>query len=92
MTINKREYIIKGMINNQPRKEPSMLNSELFRETVENHGMKYKFIAKELGISAQSLNSKMSNKREFTANEIGTLCELLRIKDYEQIKMIFFAK
>ena len=69
-----------------------MLNTELFRYVVDGKGIKYCFIAKELGISQQALNSKMNNKREFTANEIGTLCELLHIDDVTQLKNIFFYK
>lgn len=69
-----------------------MLNTILFREAVENRGIKYNFIANQLGISKQALNSKMNNKREFTANEIGVLCDLLQIRNYEKMKMIFFTK
>ena len=69
-----------------------MTNSKMLREIIEKRGMKLKFVAEKLGISAYSFSLKLDNKREFKAREISILCELLGIRSLEQKEAIFFAK
>lgn len=47
-------------------------------------------VAMRLGISAQSLNAKINNKREFKASEIQALMKILGIPLQETYE-IFFA-
>lgn len=42
-------------------------------------------LAKLLGISEQSMNYKINNKREFKAKEIKAIIELLGINDVKEI-------
>lgn len=45
-------------------------------------------VAEKLGLSVQSFNMKLNNKREFTVSEIGKMIKLLRITEPMPI---FFA-
>ena len=67
-----------------------MTNTKLLEQYIEDSGFKKGFIAKQLGITAYGFSLKVNNKSEFKANEIATLCKLLKIgaKDKEAI---FFA-
>ncbi len=54
------------------------------------HDLTQDRVAEAIGISATSFNMKLHNKREFLANEIKGLIELLCIPK-EKIFEIFFA-
>ena len=48
-------------------------------------------LAKEMGTRGYTLGQKISGKREFKLSEVVKLCELLNIKNHEQIIKIFFS-
>lgn len=54
-------------------------------------GLKQEDLAKYLGLSKQTINMKLNNKRPFKLNEINKVCELLKIDDLQQRFLIFFA-
>lgn len=68
-----------------------MTNSVLLEEKIALSGLKKDFIAKNIGITRQSLSYKSSNKSVFTAVEIAKLCDLLNIDTLEEKEAIFFA-
>ena len=68
-----------------------MTNSEELRAIIAKKGMKYKHIAKYLGITPFSLAKKIDNITYFNSVEIAKLCELLEIKSLKQKERIFFA-
>ena len=68
-----------------------MTKTHLLEEYIQRSGYKKGHIAKELGLSSYGFSLKCSNKAEFKASEIETLCNLLSI-DTEDRMAIFFAK
>lgn len=68
-----------------------MTNTQLLNERISDLGIKKSKIASKMGISLNSLWQKATNKRDFKASEIKTLCEVLKIESSEDIERIFFA-
>lgn len=68
-----------------------MLNVDMLGSEIERSGLKKKYIASQLGLSAYGFALKAAGKREFTASEVKVLCEVLGIKKLSQINAIFFA-
>lgn len=50
--------------------------SKLYQE-MKKHGVTQAMIARRLGISANSVNNKLQGKRDFTATEMYTICEMI---------------
>lgn len=69
-----------------------MTNTTLLKELIAKKGLKLKYVADYLGLSAYGLSKKINNKQEFKASEVNALCELLNIKDLELKEKIFFVK
>ncbi len=75
-----------------------MTETQLLKSIIKEKGIKYRFIAEELGISRQSLSNKITNKirngkeSEFTVSEVYKLCKILEITDPQEINDIFFAE
>lgn len=67
-----------------------MTNTKLLREAIGGSGLKYKYVAKALSLSAFGLQKKIDNVTEFKASEIEALSKLLLLND-QQLKAIFFA-
>ena len=67
-----------------------MTDSKMFREAVARNGLKYRYLAAELGLSAYGLQRKIENHTEFKASEIKRLGELLQLSKGE-LENIFFA-
>lgn len=68
-----------------------MTNASLLEDYIKKSGYRKSFIAEQIGISAYGFALKCSNKSEFKATEIETLCNLLKI-DIKDRMAIFFAK
>ncbi|MBQ9709461.1 MAG: helix-turn-helix transcriptional regulator [Clostridia bacterium] len=66
-----------------------MANTEMIRELVKKKGLKYKFIAGELGITATGLKKKIENEHEFKASEIVKMADILEV-DLAVRDQIFF--
>lgn len=69
-----------------------MTNTKVLRDLIESKGLKLKFIAEQLGLSAYGFQLKLDNQREFKASEIAKLCELLDIRSMKLKEEIFFVK
>lgn len=65
-------------------------NSTLFREAVEKAGIKYKFLAKSLGLTPYGLQKKIENQSEFKASEIYLASEVLNLTEADR-NAIFFC-
>ena len=66
-----------------------MTNSILLKRKIKEKGIKIKFLAEKIGTAYYSLALKISNKKEFKASEIQTLCELLDITSLKEREDIF---
>lgn len=69
-----------------------MTDSILLRRLIKQRGLKLKFVAHCLGLSAYGLQMKIDNKSEFKTSEISSLCELLEISSLRLKEMIFFKE
>ena len=68
-----------------------MTDTKVLRERIENAGLKYKHIAKKLGITPYSLQKKIDNDNEFKVSEVDTLSTILGLTLVEKNE-IFFAR
>jgi len=68
-----------------------MVNGPLFRDTVSKKGLKYQYLASEVGLSTYGLQLKIDGKNEFKASEIDKLSCVLKLSSSERDE-IFFAK
>ncbi len=62
-----------------------MTNTKLLKAKIVENGYTQTQLAQQMGISYQTLNSKINNKIEFKASEIDTICKLLKIVDMDEI-------
>ncbi len=69
-----------------------MTDSEALRSLIEGKGLKMKFVAEHLGLSAYGFQLKVDNRQEFKTSEVTALCELLEINSLLTKEKIFFAK
>lgn len=69
-----------------------MTNTELLNWYINKSGLKKGHLAKVLGIPAATLSRKINNERNFTPEEIVTLCKLLGIKTLKDRDAVFFAE
>lgn len=68
-----------------------MTDTKELRRRIEEKGLKYGFIAKQLGISRYALQMKIDNDSEFRVSEVDTLAAILGLTLLEK-DAIFFAK
>lgn len=66
-------------------------DTKMFRKAVEDSGLKYKALAKRVGITPYGLQRKIDNDNQFKAGEIAAISEFLGLS-VEQRDAIFFAK
>lgn len=67
-----------------------MTDTERLQQIIEASGLKKNYIAKMLGITAETLSRKIRNKADFTSREIKRLCDILGISSLEDREAIFF--
>lgn len=67
-----------------------MINTKLLKSYFVKNGLKQEEVAKNIGISYQSLSDKVNNKVQFKVDEVSELCEILKITSERD--EIFFAK
>jgi len=67
-----------------------MVNVQKFNEAIATRGIRKDYLASLLGISRQSLSSKINNKTEFKAQEAKLLKDRMCLSDTEFVE-IFFA-
>lgn len=68
-----------------------MTNSRKLKARMLEKGISRNTLSKALNISLTSLSYKLNNKRQFTASEICTICDILAIPSAE-ISEYFFNK
>lgn len=68
-----------------------MTDTKELRRRIEAKGLKYGFIAKQLGISRYALQMKIDNDSEFRVSEVDVLAAILGLTLVEK-DAIFFAK
>mgnify|MGYP000948250529 CR=1 FL=1 len=77
----------------QKNEKINPIDYKKLRECIDNSGLKYTFIAKQIGLkSAQSLQRKIDGKFDFKLSEVKILIEVLGLsweKDLKKIKEIF---
>lgn len=69
-----------------------MTNSKALRKLVESRGLKYKYIAGQIGITPYCLARKIDNKVDFKAGEIAAFCRAVGGVTPEQQMLIFFGE
>lgn len=67
-----------------------LTNTYELRKAIEQAGLKYKYLAEQLGLSTYGLQKKIDNVNEFKASEIEKLSDILSLS-VEQRMSIFFA-
>lgn len=69
-----------------------MTDTKELNRIISESGFTKSFIANKLGITLYSFQLKRENKRQFTAEQIKILCDLLNIKSLKEKERIFFAE
>ena len=67
-----------------------MTNTSLLEDYIKKSGYKRSFIAQQIGLkSTYGFSRKVNNESEFTATEIGILCNLLKISAKDKDAIFF---
>ncbi len=69
-----------------------MTNTELLEAKIAETGKKKKYLAEKVGLSKQGFRNCVTNKSEFKASQIQTLCDELGITTAKEKEAIFFAQ
>lgn len=67
-----------------------MTNSNKLKALLVERNITQEELAKQMGLSSQSINAKINNKREFLASEITKIIELFKLNP-DQVVQIFFC-
>ena len=67
-----------------------MTDSKRLRDAIREKGLRYGYVAENLGITAYGFARKIDNKAEFRASEIAKLSKILGLTRSERDE-IFFA-
>ena len=65
------------------------VNTELLDKKIEESGLKVSFIIEKLGLSHNGFYKKKNGITPFRASEVYVLCDLLRITDENEKRLIF---
>lgn len=68
-----------------------MVNTELLNNKIKESGKTRQYLAKQCGMTAQSLRLKANNVIDFRSPEVQILCVELDIATLEEKEQIFFA-
>ena len=66
-----------------------MTDTNALKKLIKSRGLKYQFVASELGITYQGLKNKIENINEFKTGEVDALCKLLGITNLSIKEKIF---
>lgn len=66
-----------------------MTDTQALRSLVNAKGLKYKYIACQMGLSAYGLMKKIENKAEFKVSEVDKLSKLLELTAKQKEKIFF---
>lgn len=67
-----------------------MVQTEELKKRMIASGLKTNYICEQMGITRQSLDMKINNKRPFRVSEIYVACDLLKLSNEEK-QSIFYA-
>ena len=67
-----------------------MVNTAELNKLINESGLKREYIAQRVGITRQSLYSKIQGDNDFTVLEVIILCEVLGIRRLSDRNRIFF--
>lgn len=65
------------------------VNTELLDKKIDESGLKVSFLIEKLGISHNGFYKKKNGEIPFRASEVYVLCDLLKISDEAEKKLIF---
>ena len=68
------------------------MNKAMFKMAIERAGYTQTTLAKELGISKNTLNNKVNGHVNINTNEIAKICKILNINDDAEKVQIFLPK
>lgn len=68
-----------------------MVNTTLLKEKVKVSGYRPGWLAEQLGITSSAWSLKVNGQRNFSVEEVATLCKLLKIKSLKEKEAIFFS-
>lgn len=68
-----------------------MTNSLKLKALLLLNGLSQEDLAQYLGLSTQTINMKINNKRAFKLQEITKICDLLKIDNIQERFAIFFV-
>lgn len=66
-----------------------MVKTELLRESISKSGLKLQFLADEIGITRQSLSSKIDGVYDFRLKEMAKLAKLIGLTTAERNNIFF---
>ena len=69
-----------------------MTDTVALKDLIRKNGLKMKYVAEYLGLSAYGFQLKVENKQEFKTSEVAALCTLLKIESLDEKEKIFFAQ
>lgn len=69
----------------------NMTDSLALNQLIDESGLKRKYIAEKLNLSAYGLAKKINGDSEFKQSEIEILCDLLGIRSLGHRQQIFFS-
>lgn len=69
-----------------------MLDKNKFRGAVASAGLTHYELAERMGISKNTLSSKVNGKGSFDIKQIDSICDILGIDDVFERAQIFLAK
>lgn len=61
------------------------MNGNLLKAKIVEKGYTQQKLAKEVGMSGNSMNRKVAGKREFTLSEVVAICDVLEIRNPVEI-------
>lgn len=67
-----------------------MVDTELLKKVIDDSGIRREDIAKNAGLTRESLWNKLSGRTEFTASEMASMKKDLRLSN-TRFRRIFFA-
>ena len=68
-----------------------MLNANLFKAAIVRNGLTQGELARRMGISQNTLSSRITGATPFTVDEIDKACEILDLNSCDEVCSIFLA-
>lgn len=68
-----------------------MTRTKVLKQRIKDSGVKYIFLANQLGLTYCGFKKKIDNQSKFDVCEVKKLCELLNITSLKERDYIFFA-